>query len=111
VISLAFVIGAVMAACVSVLLAVQTPFVYPTFGANILIPALIGVVVGGIDRLPTATLGAFAIGFATSALGDVLNSAHRVYLNSYVFLLVIVVLLVRPEGLFSPRRSGTVERV
>jgi branched-chain amino acid transport system permease protein len=111
VISLAFVIGAVMAACVSILLAVQTPFVYPTFGANILIPALIGVVVGGIDRLGTATLGAFAIGFATSELGDLLNSAHRVYLDSYVFLLVIVVLLVRPEGLFAPFRRQTVERV
>ena len=111
VIALAFVIGAVMAACVSVLLAVQAPFVYPTFGANILIPALIGVVVGGIDRLRTATLGAFAIGFSTSLLGELLNSAHRVYLDSYVFLLVIVVLLVRPEGLFSPFRAGTVERV
>jgi branched-chain amino acid transport system permease protein len=111
VISLAFVIGAVMAACVSILLAVQTPFVYPTFGANILIPALIGVVVGGIDRLGTATLGAFAIGFATSELGDLLNSAHRVYLDSYVFMLVIVVLLVRPEGLFAPFRRQTVERV
>jgi len=111
VISLAFVIGAVMAACVSVLLAVQAPFVYPTFGASILIPALIGVVVGGIDRLRTATLGAFTVGFATSALGDLLNSAHRVYLDSYVFLLVIVVLLVRPEGLFSPFKSGTAERV
>jgi branched-chain amino acid transport system permease protein len=111
VISLAFVIGAVMAACVSILLAVQTPFVYPTFGANILIPALIGVVVGGIDRLRTATLGAFAIGFATSELGDLLNSAHRVYLDSYVFMLVIVVLLVRPEGLFAPFRRQTVERV
>ena len=111
VIALAFVIGAVMAACVSVLLAVQAPFVYPTFGANILIPALIGVVVGGIDRLRTATLGAFTIGFATSVLGELLNSSHRVYLDSYVFLLVIVVLLVRPEGLFSPFRAGTVERV
>jgi branched-chain amino acid transport system permease protein len=100
-----------MAACVSVLLAVQTPFVYPTFGASILIPALIGVVVGGLDRLWTATLGAFTVGFATSQLGDLLNSSHRVYLSSYVFLLVIVVLLVRPEGLFSPVRRGTVERV
>ncbi len=111
VISSAFVIGAVMTACVSVLLTAQTPFVTPRFGANILIPALIGVVVGGIDRLGSATLGGFAIGFATSALGDVLDSAHRVYLDSYVFLLVIVVLLVRPEGLFAPFRRATVERV
>ena len=111
VIASAFVIGAVMTACVSILLTVQTPFVTPRFGAAILIPALIGVVVGGIDRLGTATLGAFAIGFATSALGDLLGSAQRVYLDAYVFLLVIVVLLVRPAGLFTPLRRATVERV
>jgi branched-chain amino acid transport system permease protein len=111
VISLAFVLAAVMAACVSVLLVVQTPFVNPTFGADVLIPALIGVVVGGIDRLVTATLGGFAIGFASAALGDVLSSNHRVYLTSYVFLLVIAVLLVRPRGLFAPLRRATVERV
>ncbi len=111
VISLAFVLGALMAGCVSVLVVVQTPFVSPSFGASILIPALIGVVVGGIDRLATATLGAFSVGFATSALGDVLSSSHRVYLDSYVFLLVILVLLVRPSGLYAPFRRTTVERV
>lgn len=111
VIALAFVISGVMAACVSVLLTVQTPFVQPDFGASVLIPALIGVVVGGIDRLWTATLGGFAIGFATSALGDVLSSNHRVYLTSWVFLLVIVVLLIRPSGLFAPFRASTAERV
>jgi branched-chain amino acid transport system permease protein len=111
VISLTFVIAGVMAACVSVLLTVQTPFVQPSFGAQILIPALIGVVVGGLDRLVTATLGAFTIGFVTSALGDVLASSHRAYIDSYVFLLVIVVLLLRPAGLFAPFRTTTVERV
>jgi branched-chain amino acid transport system permease protein len=111
VISLTFVVAGVMAACVSVLLTVQTPFVQPSFGAQILIPALVGVVVGGLDRLVTATLGAFAIGFVTSFLGDVLASSHRVYIDSYVFLLVILVLLVRPAGLFAPFRATTVERV
>ena len=111
VIAFAFVIAGVMAACVSVLLTVQTPFVQPDFGASVLIPALIGVVVGGIDRLWTATLGGFTIGFATSSLGDILSSDHRVYLTSWVFLLVILVLLIRPSGLFAPFRASTAERV
>lgn len=111
VISLTFVIAGVMAACVSVLLTVQTPFVQPSYGAQILIPALVGVVVGGLDRLVTATLGAFTIGFVTSLLGDVLSAGHRVYIDSYVFVLVIVVLLVRPAGLYAPFRTSTVERV
>ena len=111
VISLTFVIAGVMAACVSVLLTVQTPFVQPSFGAQKLIPALVGVVVGGLDRLVTATLGAFTIGFVTSALGNVLAANHRVYIDSYVFLLVILVLLLRPAGLYAPFRTTTVERV
>jgi branched-chain amino acid transport system permease protein len=111
VISLTFVVAGVMAACVSVLLTVQTPFVQPSFGAQILIPALVGVVVGGLDRLVTATLGAFTIGFVTSALGDLLAANHRVYIDSYVFLLVILVLLLRPAGLYAPFRQPTVERV
>ena len=111
VISLTFVIAGIMAACVSILLTVQTPFVQPSFGAQILIPALVGVVVGGLDRLVTATLGAFTIGFVTSALGDVLAANHRVYIDSYVFLLVILVLLLRPAGLYAPLRQPTVERV
>ncbi|MQA74840.1 MAG: branched-chain amino acid ABC transporter permease [Solirubrobacterales bacterium] len=111
VISVAFVIAGVMAAAVAVLLTVQRPLVTPTFGLQVTILALVGVVVGGMDRLWTATLGGFAIGFATSVLGEALPSDQRVFLPSAVFLLVIVVLLLRPGGLFAPRGAGGVERV
>ena len=72
---------------------------------------LVGVVVGGIDRLWTATLGGFSIGFATSVFTDKLPQSATDYVDSAVFGLVIVVLLLRPEGLFAPFRSRTVERV
>jgi branched-chain amino acid transport system permease protein len=111
VISFAFVIAGVLAAAVAILLTVQRPLVTPTFGLEVVILALVGVVVGGIDRLGTATLGGFAIGFVTSALGDVLPAEERVFLPSFVFLLVIVVLLVRPGGLFERRARTAVERV
>lgn len=111
VISVAFVLAGVMAAAVAVLLTVQRPLVTPTFGLEVVILGLVGVVVGGMDRLWSATLGGFAIGFAIAALGDVLPSDERVFLPSVVFLLVIVVLVLRPAGLFAPRRAPTVERV
>ena len=50
------------------------------------------------------------LGVATSVLADVLPSSGRVYLTSLVFALVILVLLLRPDGLFSRRRAA-VERV
>jgi len=111
VISVAFVISGVMAAAVAVLLTAQQPLVTPTFGLEITILALVGIVVGGMDRLTTATMGGFAIGFLNSLFGNVLPDDLRVYLPSAVFLVVIIVLLVRPVGIFAPRGSGAAERL
>jgi branched-chain amino acid transport system permease protein len=110
VIQLAFLIAGILTAAATVLLVVQRPLVTPSFGFQFAIPALVGVVVGGLDRLVTATAGGFAIGFATAVLADVLPGSARVFLTSVVFGLVIVVLLLRPGGVFS-RRRATVERV
>jgi branched-chain amino acid transport system permease protein len=112
VIGVAFVLGGLFAGVVALLLTASQPLVTPTFGLQVTILALVGVVVGGIDRLLSATLGGFAIGFATSLLGDVLPSSQGVFLTSFVYLLVIVVLVLRPAGLFAPVGAGaSVERV
>ena len=65
VIGVAVLLSGVLAAIVAVILTVQLPFVTPDFALKETIVVLVGVVVGGIDRLWTATLGGFAIGFAT----------------------------------------------
>jgi branched-chain amino acid transport system permease protein len=111
VIAFSFVVSGALAAAVSVLITVQNPLVTPDFGVQITIFALVGVVVGGLDRLPTATLGGFAIGFTSSLVGSVLPSSSSVYLPSLVYGLVIVVLLARPSGLFAPLRRRSLERV
>jgi len=111
VIVFSFVISALLAAAVAVLLTVQTPLVTPDFGVQVTIFALVGVVVGGLDRLLTATMGGFAIGFATSFLGARLPSESSVYLPSMIYGLVILVLLIRPGGLFARARTTAAERV
>ena len=111
VISVAFVFAGAFAAAVAILLSVQSPLITPDFGLQVTIFALVGVVLGGLGRLWTATLGGFAVGFATSVLGEVLSSNSRVFLTSFVSLLVIVALLLRPSGLFAPFRATSGERV
>ena len=111
VITLAFVLSGMLAAAVSVILVIQRPLVEPRFALTDTIIVLVGVVVGGIDRLWTATLGGFTIGVASSVLTDQLTSARSVYVDSFVFGLVILVLLLRPDGLFAPFRRRPVERV
>ena len=111
VIGLAVVLSGALAAAVAVILTVQTPFVTPDFALHETIIVLVGVVVGGIDRLWTATLGGFAIGFVSGIVNGVLPTDNTVYLPTVVFALVILVLLLRPAGLFVRGRSSVVDRV
>ena len=111
VIMFAFLLSGALAAIAAVILVVQTPLVTPDFALRDTILVLVGIVVGGIDRLVPATLGGFFIGFATGFLGDALPSGSRVYLPSAVFGLVVVVLLLRPSGLFTILGKPAAERV
>jgi len=111
VIAFAVVVSGLLAAAVAVLLTVQNPFVQPDFALEDTIIVLVGVVVGGIDRLWTATLGGFAIGFVSVIVNAALPTDKTVFLPSVVYALVIVVLLLRPAGLFAWGRRAAMERV
>ena len=106
----AVVVSGLFAAVVAVFLTVADPQVTPDFALNDTIVVLAGVVLGGLNRPLPATLGGFAIGFASGVLGGALPTNQSQYLTSFVFAAVILVLLVRPNGLFTLTR-GTVERV
>lgn len=110
VIGSAVLLSGVLAAIVAVMLTVQQPLVTSTFALRETIVVLAGVVVGGMNRLLSATLGGFAIGYASGLLGGALPTEQSQYLPSFLFGLVILTLLVRPGGLFT-RGGGTVERV
>jgi branched-chain amino acid transport system permease protein len=110
VISGAVLASGVLAAVVAVMMTVQSPLVTPSFALRDTIVVLAGVVLGGLNRLIPATLGGFAIGFASGILGGALPTNQSQYLPTFLFVAVIVVLLVRPRGLFT-RAVGTVERL
>ena len=110
VIAFAVVLSGLLAAAVAVMMTVQFPLVSPDFALHDTIIVLVGVVVGGIDRLWTATLGGFTIGFASGVINGVLPTDSTVYLPSVLFTLVILVLLLRPAGLFAWGRRAAVER-
>ncbi len=111
VIGSAVLVSGLLAAVVAVMLTVQNPLVTPGFALHETIVVLAGVVVGGMNRLLSATLGGFAIGFASGLLGGALPTDQSQYLPSFLFGLVILVLLiVGPSGLFT-RGRGPVERV
>jgi branched-chain amino acid transport system permease protein len=110
VIGSAVLVSGLLAAVVAVMLTVQNPLVTPDFALRDTIIVLAGVVLGGLSRPIPATLGGFSIGFASGLLGGALPTNQSQYLPSFLFVAVILVLLVRPDGLFT-RARGSVERV
>jgi branched-chain amino acid transport system permease protein len=111
VIASAVLISGLLAAVVAVMLTVQTPLVTPDFALRDTILVLAGVVLGGMNRLVSATLGGFAIGFASGLLGGALPTDQSQFLPSFLFAAVILVLLIRPGGLFTREGQRAVERV
>jgi branched-chain amino acid transport system permease protein len=111
VIGAAVLISGLLAGVVAVMLTVQTPLVTPDFALRDTIVVLAGVVLGGMNRLVSATLGGFAIGFVSGMLGGALPTDQSQYLPSFLFGAVILVLLVRPGGLFARGRDAAVQRV
>ena len=109
VIGVAVLLSGALAAVVAIMLTVQNPLVTSTFALNDTIIVLAGVVLGGMNRPVSATLGGFAIGFGSGLLGGALPTAQSQYVPTFLFAAVILVLLVRPSGLFA--RPGSAERV
>jgi branched-chain amino acid transport system permease protein len=109
VIAAAFGISGLFAAAVSFALVAQLGQVNPTLG---LLPVLIGfagVIVGGMGSLVGAAVGGFTLGFLTTILQATLPDSLSPFRDAFLFTLVIVFLLFRPQGLLPGRY--TVERV
>jgi branched-chain amino acid transport system permease protein len=108
VIATAFALSGVLAAVASTLLVAQTGTVTPTVGVSPVLIAFIATIVGGLGSLSGAVLGGYAIGALTVALQASLPLGLRSYRDAFVFGAVLLMLVVRPQGLLPP--SWTVAR-
>jgi branched-chain amino acid transport system permease protein len=96
----AFLISGLIAAVVGYLLVAQTGVVTPTAG---LLPGLLGfvaVVIGGMGSLPAAALGGVVLGVTQVSLQYLLPDELVVYKDAFLFLFVLAILILRPQGLF-----------
>ena len=92
-----FFLGSALAGVAGVMGGLLFNQVTPTIGFIVGLKAFTAAVVGGIGSLPGAMLGGLLIGLAESFATGYISST---YTNLIVFSLLIVVMLVRPSGLF-----------
>ncbi|MBR6708026.1 MAG: branched-chain amino acid ABC transporter permease [Clostridia bacterium] len=119
VISVTFVIGSFLAAVGSVLYFTNYPTVIQTSGAMPGLKAFVAAVFGGIGSIPGAVIGAFIIGIMENiikGLDVILFKAGLIskplglatFSDAFTFALLIIILLVKPTGLFGEKATDKV---
>ncbi|MCI9349207.1 MAG: branched-chain amino acid ABC transporter permease [Oscillibacter sp.] len=105
VISVTFVIGSFLAAVGSALYFTNYQSIVPLSGALPGLRAFVAAVFGGIGSIPGAVVGAFLIGISESIIK---GSSWSVFSDAFTFALLIIILVVKPTGLFGEKVTDKV---
>ena len=105
VISMTFVIGSFLAAVGSMLYFTNYPSVAITSGGMPGLKAFVAAVFGGIGSIPGAVVGAFIIGLCEEVIKGL---GYTTFSDAFTFALLIVVLCVKPTGLFGEKATDKV---
>jgi branched-chain amino acid transport system permease protein len=105
VIGTAFVISGFLAAVVSLLFLAQIGVVSFNMGVPLMLFAFVATVIGGMGSLTGAVLGGYVVGFASVLLQALLPEELRTFRDAFVFGIIIVILIMRPQGLLMPRAA------
>jgi branched-chain amino acid transport system permease protein len=96
IISVTFALGSALAAAGGVLIAMQIPKIDPLMGIPYGLKAFVAAVLGGIGSIPGAVLGGLLIGTSEVMVVGYLSSTYR---DAIAFGILILVLILRPQGL------------
>ena len=105
VISMTFIIGSFLAAVGAMLYYTNYPSVGITSGGLPGLKAFVAAVFGGIGSIPGAVVGAFIIGICEELIKGL---GYSTFSDAFTFALLIVVLCVRPSGLFGEKVTDKV---
>ena len=97
VIAVTFMIGSALAAGAGLLYAMKDTVVQPLMGLFVGLKAFVAAVIGGIGHVPGAVIGGLLLGLVEEFVVGYTASSWR---DAVAFGFLIVILLVRPEGIF-----------
>jgi branched-chain amino acid transport system permease protein len=96
IIAVTFALGSALAAAAGVLIGMQIPKIDPLMGIMYGLKAFVAAVLGGIGSIPGAVLGGLLIGTSEVMVVGYLSSTYR---EAIAFGILILVLILRPQGL------------
>ncbi len=87
-------------ACAAGIMVGVTVQIRPYMGFDLLLPLFSAAILGGIGSMPGAVLGGLIVGMAEAASVPLVGAGYR---GAVAFVVLIVVLVVKPTGLFGLR--------
>ena len=105
IISLTFCIGSALAAAAGVLVGVYYNTIDPLMGIMPGLKAFVAAVLGGIGILPGAVVGGIILGVIEALVSGFISSTFR---DAAAFAILILVLLIKPSGLFGKNTNEKV---
>ena len=108
VISMTFIIGSFLAAVGSMLYFTNYTYIIPTAGSMPGLKAFVAAVFGGIGSIPGAVIGAFLIGICENIIKVLPFDGATTFVDAFTFALLIVILIVKPTGLFGEKATDKV---
>ena len=108
VISGAFAFAGLLAGIAGAIWLVRRGQADPRMGSEPLLKAVIAAIIGGLGSLQGAVIGGLALGVAEVFFRSWLPSDLQGLTDSFVFVVIAVLFVVRPQGLFNVQ---TAERV
>ena len=96
IIAVTFALGSALAAAAGVLIAMQIPKIDPLMGIQSGLKAFVAAVLGGIGNIPGAVLGGLLLGASEVMVTGYWSSTYR---DAIAFAILILVLLLRPQGI------------
>jgi branched-chain amino acid transport system permease protein len=96
IITITFAIGSALAAAAGFLVGLTNPKIEPLMGIMPGIKAFVAAVLGGIGSIPGAMIGGLLMGISEYMVVGYISSTYR---DAIAFVILIVVLLIRPAGL------------
>ncbi len=105
VITFTFAVGSLLAAVGSVLYFTDRMTVFPFSGSLPGLKCFVAAVFGGIGSIPGAVIGGFILGLGETAL---VAMGYSTFSDAFTFILLIVILLIKPTGLFGEKTTDKV---
>jgi branched-chain amino acid transport system permease protein len=106
VIAAAFAISGCLAGLVALFWVGRTASVVPHIGLNPVLIAFVASVIGGMGSLTGAVVGGYLLGLLTVGLNTMLPQGLLDFRQAFLFGIVILLLLFRPQGLISGTQSA-----